>query len=162
MVNGIEAAFTPTLSPSFRTIDVSNIHKPEATMPFIKALADRFGFDIQEEWNSFMGISEKKTAKTVKQKFEFYVSEAETTLNISRIQFLARNRKREYVFIRHMIAFICVENKLGTLKFIGKILGNFDHSTIINSINVVQDLRDSNDIEFMPIYNALIHLVEKK
>ena len=161
MVNGIDAAF-PTISRSFKTIDATNIHKPEATMPFIKALADRFGFDIQEEWNSFMGISEKKRKKTAQQKVDFYLTEIEQTLNIARSQVLARSRKREIIQVRQMLTYICFKNGLGSLKYIGELVGGFDHSVVIHSVQTVRDLRDSNNPTFMPVYNALIHLVEKK
>ncbi len=156
--SGLEAAFMPTLDISYTIIDIT---KPEATMPFLKHLAKHYKFNIQSEWEDFMGITPKIRHETSKQKFDYYVSQAETISGFSKELFLSKSRKREYVAIRHTIMYICNENKIGTLKAIGGFFGGLDHSSVIHAIKTVEELRQTKNIEFMPVYNSLKHLIEK-
>jgi len=152
------AAF-PSLMPEIRKWDTSS---PEATMPFIKHLAKRFGFDIQDEWDRFLGRPTKSKLVTANEKYEHYVSQFEIILNKPKQSFLVKSRKREVMGIKHMLVYVCYMNKIAGLEKMAKIVGYKHHSSILHSVECVGDYLYSNDIDFMPIYNATKHLIENE
>ena len=58
---------------------------------------------------------------------------------------LNKTRKREVVITRQLIAFYCKGCCGLSLKSIGELIGGKDHTTVIHSVNTIQDLLDSND-----------------
>lgn len=79
-------------------------------------------------------------------------------VNISKDQLVGRSRKREIKDSRHMVAFLITEHTILTLKQIGEILGGRDHTTIINSKKVTNNLCDS-DPNFRNNFNLLRNYV---
>jgi hypothetical protein len=156
--SGLEAAFMPTLDISYRITDIT---KPEATMPFLKHLAKHYKFNIQSEWEDFMGITPKVRLENSKQKFEYYLTQAETITGTPRSLFMSKSRKREYVAIRHTLMYICDKNGVGNLRVIGELFNGQDHSSVIHAKKTVEELIETKDISFMPVYNSLKHLIEK-
>ena len=53
-------------------------------------------------------------------------------------------RKREIVELRQIFQWLCRNKTCLSLKKIGQICGGRDHSTVINSCRVVNDLADTN------------------
>lgn len=49
-------------------------------------------------------------------------------------------RKRELVKVRQIIMFFCREFKKGTLKEVGKVLGGFDHTSVIHSAQTIDEM----------------------
>ena len=62
---------------------------------------------------------------------------------VPRIQAISRNRDIEAVFARQMaMFFIKIQRPKMSLKQIGGVVGNRDHSTVTHSIGVINDLLD--------------------
>jgi len=158
VINTLEVApFVPTC-----IFEESNeINKPQATMEFIRFLSKQYGFNIQYEWDNFVGKNPRARLATAQQKVEYYMTQAEDKLGMRRNLFLSKSRKREYVIVRQMLMYICYKNSLGSLKFIGSFFGHKDHATILHAIKTVRSLRDTKNVNFMPVYNSLKHLIEK-
>lgn len=59
---------------------------------------------------------------------------------------IGKSRKREIVMMRHVICYVIYnqdEKVRPSLKEIGEWLGGRDHTTVLNSIGVVNDLKDT-------------------
>ncbi len=141
--------------------EFNEFNKPQPSMEFIKFLSKHYGFTIQSEWDDFVGKNPKVRLATAQQKVEYYMTQAENRLGIRRNQILAKSRKREYVIVRQMLMYVCHLNGLGSLTFIGSFFGNKDHTTVIHAIKTVRSLKDTKNVNFMPVYNSLKHLIEK-
>ena len=73
-------------------------------------------------------------------------------------QLREKTRKREIVIARYICFYIARNNGLGSLIFIGKELNNFDHSTVLHGIALVDDLIQANDKTFLNDWNQCKHL----
>lgn len=65
--------------------------------------------------------------------------------NLSRRQIGAKNRQREVVYARQKIYWLGKKFCTCTLKHMGKTLVQQDHTTVIHSINQLQNLMDTDD-----------------
>jgi len=83
-------------------------------------------------------------------------------LGITIDQLREKTRKREIVIARYICFYIARNNGLGSLKFIGKGLNNFDHSTILHGITLVDDLIQANDKTFLNDWNLCKHLLKSR
>ena len=61
---------------------------------------------------------------------------------ISEQELLTKTRKTEVVEARQIIMYFCCLLDIASLKVIGKILGGFDHATVIHARNTIRDLSD--------------------
>lgn len=59
-------------------------------------------------------------------------------------QVVTKSRKRDVVITRQLIAFYCKGCCGMSLKSIGELIGKRDHTTVIHSVNTIQDLLDSS------------------
>lgn len=59
---------------------------------------------------------------------------------------LKKNRRREVVIARQLIAFYCKGCTGLSLKSIGELLGGRDHTTVIHAVNTIKDLLASKNI----------------
>lgn len=58
----------------------------------------------------------------------------------------AKSRKREVVITRQLVAFYCKGCCGLSLKSIGELIGNRDHTTVIHSVNTIQNLLDIGNL----------------
>lgn len=71
-----------------------------------------------------------------------------------------RLREGKYVHLRALNAYFLKQYfPDATLKGIGKMIGNVDHTTVIHYCNMVTDLIDRTDAAFMPKYEAVLQAV---
>lgn len=63
---------------------------------------------------------------------------------ISKIKIISPCRKREYVDMRQLVAYILRTNFNRTLSSVGETLGDRDHTTIVNSIRKFHNLYETN------------------
>ena len=68
-----------------------------------------------------------------------------------------KTRKREIVEARHIAMHIALLNNCGSLAFIGREIGNKDHSTVIHANKTVKNLLETNAV-FRDKYGELINL----
>lgn len=80
---------------------------------------------------------------------------------ISENKLKSKSKEGDIVEWRHIICFICRENKYGTFKEIGYKLGDRHHSTIIYGAEKVQHMIDANDIYLMNKLNRVKMLINK-
>lgn len=57
---------------------------------------------------------------------------------------LRKTRKREFMFPRQMAHTLYYQFTKRSLEYIGKVIGNKDHATVLNSIRTVNNLRDTD------------------
>jgi chromosomal replication initiator protein len=72
-----------------------------------------------------------------------------------------KTRKREIVITRHLIAYYAKICTGMTLKQIGTRMGGKDHTTVIHSIEKVNELADTNDILIHDDMLAIHYEIEK-
>lgn len=58
-----------------------------------------------------------------------------------------RNRKREWVWCRHVFFYLCWKYTGLSLKQIANFLGGFDHTTVIHGRDTVLDIMQYNEIK---------------
>jgi len=150
------------LLPQGYTISKKDIAgSPEATMPFINHLARQFDFDVNQEWKVFiLGENSVKREKkrSIYEITEGYFQEIFNILRIHKHKIISKTREREVLMARYMFVYICVQNNVGTLKEIGKII-NRDRTTCNHTLKEVNNLIEYNDVYFMPVYNSLKPLI---
>lgn len=157
----------PMLDSKHRINRKAIADNPEATMPFIRRLSEKYGFDILEEWQIFMGkestIARRKAREennNIDKIFDGYLDEIKAKLDVSKYELLSKSRKGDLPIIRHALVYICDKNNIATPKKISQLMKR-DRTTCIHSIQTVNDLLDSNDKRFGHIYNALKYLIEE-
>jgi chromosomal replication initiation ATPase DnaA len=60
-------------------------------------------------------------------------------LGVEESMMLSKSRKRDSVFARQVVAYFLRENTQLTLRDIGLMLGDRDHTTVIHSIQTIRD-----------------------
>lgn len=60
-------------------------------------------------------------------------------------------RRRNVSYVRHVLIYFLANNTKLAYKFIGEMFGGRDHSTAMNSVNVIKDLMTSDDEVFHQI-----------
>ena len=125
---------------------------------FIKQLAQKYNFNAENEWRMYE-MSRPKLTK--EEHFEHIFNEVSLATNVSKQHLLGRTRKREVMYIRHMLVYILYERNFASLKQIGKMVGGRHHSTIINSRDLVKDLISVKDGIMYPIYEQVKYLLDE-
>jgi chromosomal replication initiator protein len=69
-----------------------------------------------------------------------------------------RCRKREIVMARQLICCFSKMHSLGSLTQIGQFIGGYDHATVSHSINVIDDMKNS-DALIKNFYNKIIEIL---
>lgn len=80
-------------------------------------------------------------------------------MNVTVDQLKEKSRKREWVIARQVIMYFT--QGFCSLAYIGKELGNRDHSTVIHGISTIEDLRDS-DFKFREDLEELKNIIDGK
>lgn len=101
--------------------------------------------------------------ESILKKEDIIISTVLSYLNITLEEVRSKSRKREVVFARHLVHWICRKETPLSLKAIGKVLGcEFDHSTVINSERQISgwierntSIRNTVDI----IHAACLHAI---
>lgn len=71
---------------------------------------------------------------------------------------LAKCRKREVVYARHMIINILCKNTIYKLSYIGELMGDLDHTTVIHARDKAKDFIRL-DINYRTEYEALTRFI---
>lgn len=66
-----------------------------------------------------------------------------------------KSRKQEIVFARQVAMFLIRELTRASLKTIGNLFGGRDHTTVMHSVNTIQELKDSDDDRVRRTLNGL-------
>jgi chromosomal replication initiation ATPase DnaA len=80
--------------------------------------------------------------------YSHYCDNLGALCGISTEQIKSRTRKREVVELRQMAHYLTAKNHRFTLKTIGKATGGYDHSTIIHSIQLVDEMIETRNKSF--------------
>lgn len=123
---------------------------------FLHYLSEKHNFDLVNEFNEF---ADNKNPETLKDKIDFIFIEISLISGIHINQLMGTCRKRELVEWRHLGRYICLMNKYGSLSFISRILG-VNHATTLHSKDLVNDLIQMNDTEFMDKFKRVKHLLK--
>lgn len=111
----------------------------------------------KKEIDRIKTIMEIKRGKSAE---EFLENVIEATKIVSGVNPLTNSRKRMYVDLRHMIAHIARKYTDITTVKLGERFGK-DHSSIIHSINVAENLLKSNE-SFYQRYYAIVQYLKDK
>jgi chromosomal replication initiator protein len=86
--------------------------------------------------------------KDVRQEYivESIIETVTTYYNITEKDITSKSRKREFVTARHITTMFLRKFTKISLKDIGLRLGGRDHTTAINSLKVINDLLETDDI----------------
>ena len=121
---------------------------------FFKYLQDKYNIeDMTKDYSNYMDIIENSQS-SVKHYPELEIS------NTIFEDILSKSRRREVVLSRHLITYYCYRKRIGSLAWIGKKLGNKDHSTVIHARDGIEDLLQVKDNNLMPLYEITKHLLE--
>lgn len=71
------------------------------------------------------------------------------------VDVLSPKRYAELVKARQIFSWFAYNEMKVQQKRIAEILGNRDHTTIVNALQQAKDFIDTNDVKFMPAYNAV-------
>lgn len=105
------------------------------------------------EWAKDSGILANINVKVTKKSIADAVCKY---YNLSFEEVISKNRSRELVDARHIIAYLSVSYyKIATLKSVGNYLGGRDHTTIIHSIRLVKNMIDVGDKLFLLAINTI-------
>lgn len=122
---------------------------------FIAHLADKYKLDLSKELSEYVVTN---TPEHNKHKIQFvFIAIAEIS-GVPLQHLLGKCRKREFIDWKHIARYICKKNKYGSLVYISKEL-NINHATLINSIEVVEQLKDTRDVDFINKYELAKHLI---
>ena len=100
--------------------------------------------DYREEINlTIHRISPKRSGHHLSNVVSSYIEILCDDLNVSRKYFL-KKRSRDVLYYRYSLMAWLKYNTNMTLKDIGKLFGNKDHSTIINALNEVKNALHPN------------------
>jgi len=76
-------------------------------------------------------------------------------LDIKAELFFSKDRKRDYIYKRYVVQYF-LRNDYGiTLQLIAQIFGLRDHSTIVHTLKVVDNLLYTNDELFLSYFNKI-------
>lgn len=131
------------------------------SISFINFLSCQYNFDSDDEYDKYLtsrynGVGKKSVNETV----DAVLVDIGKIMNVFPEEIKGKSRKEPLVLIRHMAAYICYKNNIGSLKLIGRAFGGRDHATIINSLARTKDMVQVRDADFMPIFNKLKHLLK--
>lgn len=125
---------------------------------FIAHLADKHKLDLSKELSEYVVTN---TPEHNKHKIQFvFIAIAEIS-GVPLQHLLGKCRKREFIDWKHIARYICIMNRYGTLQYIATELNCMDHSSLIHSRNLVNDLLDSGDREMTYKYNLVKHLINE-
>lgn len=129
------------------------------SISFILYLGKRYNFNPDREYFRFVHETPvEEQDLSIRSIFESYLRTASIAFNIPEAKITSKSRVRELVYIRHMLVYVCVANRIGGWASIGRLL-NRDHASIINGAKQAADLIEVKDPEFMIYYNGLKHLI---
>jgi len=125
---------------------------------FLQQLAQKYNFNADNEWRMY----EMNRPKLIKEDhYEYLLKEVCLATKINKQHLLGRSRKREIMYVRHMLVYLLWVRNVGSLKEIGRMVGGRDHSTIINSRDLVKDLISVKDGLMYPIYEQVKYLLDE-
>lgn len=125
---------------------------------FLQQLAQKYNFNADNEWRMY----EMNRPKLTKEdRYEYLLKEVCLATKINKQHLLGRSRKREIMYVRHMLVYLLWVRNVGSLKEIGRMVGGRDHSTIINSRDLVKDLISVKDGLMYPIYEQVKYLLDE-
>jgi len=136
---------------------------------FFKYLQDKYNIEeMTKDYSNYMDIIENSQSSVKHYPeleisntiFEDILSTVSAASGVYRQDILSKSRRREVVLSRHLITYYCYRKKLGSLVWIGRKLGNKDHSTVIHAKNGIEDLLQVKDNNLRPLYEITKHLLE--
>lgn len=83
-----------------------------------------------------------------------------TVSGVEKKNIIGKERYRKFVIPRYIFTYIAKRRYGYTFEEIGEVIDSH-HSTVIYSVNKVNDLLEINDEFIIPIYNAVIDAIEK-
>lgn len=125
---------------------------------FLSHLAVKHNIDLSKELNEFVVDNNPQTNK---DKIQFVFMAVSEISGISVGNLLGKNRKAEYTIWKHIARYICIINRYGSLSFIANEINHMDHSSLIHSRNLVNDLLDCNDRQMTECFNKVKHLINE-
>ena len=128
---------------------------------FIQFLIKKYGMNLEIEMEEFKQLHRYEFLNQ-KEKVEYVLNHIAEVSNVDPLLIKSRSRIREIVEWRHIARYICHKNEYGTLRFIGQELGGHDHSTVIHSVNVVEDMIKIQDKTYLEKINSVKHLLDEK
>lgn len=99
---------------------------------------------------------EKRAEKGKSLSLEVLLTDVCVALGMPLHEVVGKNRKREVVICRHIFCYVAYLKTPNSLKTIGELLGNRDHTTVINAREVVKDLMQTEDEKFMAAWNRYL------
>lgn len=85
---------------------------------------------------------------------------AEKRFNIKFEEIVGRSKKAKPVFYRQLLIYFIRKNTLLSAKEIGKLFGNRDHSTILFSVNSIEDYISTDDTVRKYVYDFCVRLLD--
>jgi chromosomal replication initiation ATPase DnaA len=82
------------------------------------------------------------------EKIGLILREVASVFNLPVEKIQSETRKTEIVIPRHMVCYLCWTLTGATLSQIGEIIGDRDHTTVINGRDVIQDMVDTRDDKY--------------
>lgn len=117
-------------------------------MTFTEYLCKTHNLDYKNELNNYRNFIPKDDLKDI------MISALFERFRIPESKLVGKTRQREVVMQRHVIMYFLYKSKRYTFREIGLMFGGRDHSTIIASIDRVNDYLSYKDPQFMSYYNV--------
>lgn len=97
----------------------------------------------------------KDNALTI-NRLDDFIDELCAIFEVNRKDLVSKSRESHLVTIRQMFFFIARIKTAATLKRLGMMMGDRDHTTVIHSSKAVQDFLDTKDEIFLCYWEKLI------
>ena len=103
--------------------------------------------------NFYVNIYGSEIPLSERQKAEKILERVFKVSGYSKKELFSRKRNRELVAWRQLAMWLMVVYTKLSLKSIGEVLGGYDHSTVIHSRDLVNDMLEIKDTLFIGILN---------
>jgi chromosomal replication initiation ATPase DnaA len=118
-------------------------------MTFTEYLCKAHNLDYQKEFKDYKGLIEEVDLKGA------MMSAALLNFNTTEAEITGKTRKREIVYQRHIMMHLIHSTNKYSLKAVGKMFGNRDHSITLYATEKVLNFLSYQDSLFMPYYHVI-------
>lgn len=91
-------------------------------------------------------------------RVDFIIDSVSQKMGVDKENLFSGSRRQDVLTARRMVAVLCREYTMATYKEISKLVGRRDHSTIINSVRVHDDLMHT-DKRYVDLFNDIADAV---
>ena len=114
-------------------------------LSFLRELESKYTMSFDHEFKTFIDTNEENKHLNYIEVMEGIINQVSDIMNIPTSIIIGRSRQREYVLLRQLLIWHFYRTMPVTMCNIGLTFGGRNHSTIIHSIRMIEDLIETKD-----------------